>query len=197
MSKNKIDMELVKEKFELNEDHHLDPADESKMAKKQLATICKNVEALKLVIGEGTQIDAWVQSKLAIADSHIQEITNYMEAEADETPDMEGVPEPGMEGPEMGAEVVDTEVEDLEGAPSPEGQDLDPEMGVEIEGEEEIDLSPVEDIFPMKGSVTPAGEEGPEEEIEAEEEIEDEEGGKGGVIAGSIAVKESLESYLQ
>lgn len=78
-------MRLVKER--LNEDHfEFNPADESSMAINQLKNIMKNAQSMLNIIQTNQQFDAWVQSKLAVADDHIQTIRNYIENEATEIP---------------------------------------------------------------------------------------------------------------
>ena len=72
---------LVKE-F-LNEDHNLNVTDESSMAEKQIKTIVRYAEQLRALITPGMQLDAAIQSKLAVIENNIVEVTNYIESEAD------------------------------------------------------------------------------------------------------------------
>ena len=65
----------------MEEDHHLDPNDESDMAKVQLINICKYSQELIDMIPDGTQLDAWVQDKLSIAFDYIDTVKHYLEGE--------------------------------------------------------------------------------------------------------------------
>ena len=49
------------------EDDHLEPDDESSMAKAQLKSIQSNASKLMNLLGDDEQLDAWVQSKLTRA----------------------------------------------------------------------------------------------------------------------------------
>ena len=77
-------MKLVKE--HLNEDHYGDPNDESSMARSQLKNIMKNAQSMLDLINQGQQLDAWVQSHLAVSNDKIQDAKNYLENEATEDP---------------------------------------------------------------------------------------------------------------
>lgn len=191
-------MKFVKET--INEDHHLDSNDESSNAQKHLSTICKNVENLKSLITDGKQLDAWVQSKLAIADSHIQEISNYIEAETDQPEVLEPtVVEPDLETPspegelEIGIDTpIDSTIDDISGE---EGLDTEDDVP---EGEF-FELTDTEDIFNPKNDT---------EEVETEEEIdmsdedavdelEGETAKTPSILGAKIQVKESLDSYFK
>jgi hypothetical protein len=63
------------------EDHHLDPNDESDMAKVQLANVIHYAQELLTMIKDGQQLDAWVQSKLTIAFDYIDSVKHYLEGE--------------------------------------------------------------------------------------------------------------------
>ena len=71
---------LVKE-F-LNEDNLLNATDESSMAEKQIKTIARYAEQLKALITPGMQLDAGIQSKLAVIENNIVEVANYIESDA-------------------------------------------------------------------------------------------------------------------
>ena len=65
----------------IKEDHHLDPNDESDMAKVQLANVIHYAQELLTMIKDGQQLDAWVQSKLTIAFDYIDSVKHYLEGE--------------------------------------------------------------------------------------------------------------------
>lgn len=120
---------LVKE-F-LNEDHNLNAADESSVAEKQINTICRTAEKLKTLVMPGMQLDADIQSKLAVVEDKIVEIATYLESEQDAPEVLE--PQPiGVPGDE---EIVDIPGEEVELG----GDELgDEEIIDEIPGDEEI-----------------------------------------------------------
>ncbi len=138
---------LVKE-F-LNEDHNLNATDESSMAEKQIKTIARYAEQLKVLITPGMQLDAAIQSKLAVIENNIVEVANYIESEADAPEILEPaiingpedvLPPDGAEvelgGDAMGDEMID-EV--------PDGEPIDAPVGG-AEGEEiELDGDELED----------------------------------------------------
>lgn len=70
-----------KEVFDLEEDDHQDPNDESDMAKTQLYATAKYAIELLKMIQDGTQLDAWVQSKITKAADYIDSVKHYMEGE--------------------------------------------------------------------------------------------------------------------
>lgn len=65
----------------LEEDDHQDPNDESDMAKTQLYATAKYAIELLKMIQDGTQLDAWVQSKITKAADYIDSVKHYMEGE--------------------------------------------------------------------------------------------------------------------
>ena len=65
----------------MEEDHHLDPNDESDMAKVQLANVIHYAQELLSMIKDGQQLDAWVQSKLTTAFDYIDSVKHYLEGE--------------------------------------------------------------------------------------------------------------------
>ena len=71
----------VKDVKALEEDDHLDPADESSMAKSQLYHIASYAIELMKMIQDGEQLDAWVQSKITKAADYIDSVKHYMEGE--------------------------------------------------------------------------------------------------------------------
>jgi hypothetical protein len=99
-------MKLVKESLtgKINEDDYQNPDDESSVATNQLKNIMKNAQAMLDILTTGQQLDAEVQSKLAVSDDKIQEIKNYLENQATEMPGAEAeVIEPiAMGGDERG-----------------------------------------------------------------------------------------------
>jgi len=157
-------MKLVKEtlKEELNEDHLGDPNDESSVATNQLKNIMKNAQAMLDIIQTGQQLDAQIQSKLAVSDDKIQEIKNYLENEATESPEAEPIETPIDDTPEDAA-LKEPEV--LEPAPveEPAEGDLLPPPFPEDEVETDMDFT----VNAKKGT-------GPVNVIDVETKYEDE-----------------------
>jgi len=77
----------------VREDHHLDPNDESDMAKTQLYATAKYAIELLRMIQDGEQLDAWVQAKITKAADYIDAVKHYMEGEEF----LAGTEAPGME----------------------------------------------------------------------------------------------------
>ena len=71
----------IKDVEALEEDDHLNPNDESDMAKVQLANVIHYAQELLTMIKDGQQLDAWVQSKLTIAFDYIDSVKHYLEGE--------------------------------------------------------------------------------------------------------------------
>ena len=65
----------------INEDDHLQPDDESSMAKAQLRSIQSNVSKLMNLLGDDDQLDAWVQAKLTKAEDYLDSAAGYTESE--------------------------------------------------------------------------------------------------------------------
>jgi hypothetical protein len=68
----------------LQEDDHLQPDDESSMAKAQLKSIQSNASKLMDLLGDDEQLDAWVQSKLTKAEDYLDITAGYIQSEKDE-----------------------------------------------------------------------------------------------------------------
>ena len=158
-------------KRKVNEHHHLNPNDETDMANQQLKNIMKNAQAMMDMLRGGQQLDAWVQSTLAVSDSKIQDIKNYIENEATEAPGegeaeilmpsiMDFEPETELPAEEPIADELPATVD----APAPEGEDSYDFVG-DMEGGD-MELPPA---FP-------------EDEVDMEADFEDEEGEGSSVI---------------
>lgn len=65
----------------MNEDDHLQPDDESSMAKAQLRSIQSNASKLMNLLGDDDQLDAWVQAKLTKAEDYLDSAAGYTESE--------------------------------------------------------------------------------------------------------------------
>lgn len=68
----------------LQEDDHLQPDDESSMAKAQIKSIQSNASKLMNLLGDDDQLDAWVQAKLTKAEDYMDAVAGYTESEEDE-----------------------------------------------------------------------------------------------------------------
>jgi hypothetical protein len=65
----------------VNEDDHLQPDDESSMAKAQLRSIQSNASKMMDLLGDNDQLDAWVQAKLTKAEDYLDSVAGYTESE--------------------------------------------------------------------------------------------------------------------
>ncbi len=68
----------------LQEDDHLQPDDESSMAKAQIKSIQSNASKLMNLLGDDDQLDAWVQAKLTKAEDYMDAVAGYTESEKDQ-----------------------------------------------------------------------------------------------------------------
>lgn len=68
----------------LQEDDHLQPDDETSMAKAQIKSIQSNASKLMNLLGDDDQLDAWVQAKLTKAEDYMDAVAGYTESEKDE-----------------------------------------------------------------------------------------------------------------
>lgn len=71
----------VKASGGLKEDDHLQPDDETSMAKAQLRSIQSNASKMMDLLGDDDQLDAWVQSKLTKAEDYLDAVAGYTESE--------------------------------------------------------------------------------------------------------------------
>lgn len=112
-------------RMDLFEDHWKNSDDESKTAKMQLKSIIDQAQSILDSLENDKQLDAWVQSKLALAEDYIQEIKKYLSYEMDSDQnngelsmnnqddiDMVSFDSPDLEG-ESDVD-VDTEFDDFE-----------------------------------------------------------------------------------
>ena len=65
----------------LNEDDWMQADDESDMANAQLRSIHSNASKIENLIGNGDQLDAWVQAKLTKAEDYLDSVAGYLEGE--------------------------------------------------------------------------------------------------------------------
>lgn len=72
---------------DLEEDDWKQPDDESDMAHGQLRSIKSLTDKLCNMIDDGEQLDAWVQSKLTIAEDYLNSVYNYLAGEESEEMD--------------------------------------------------------------------------------------------------------------
>lgn len=142
----------VKANESLNEDHNKECSDEVGMAKIQLKSIMAEAGELLQSLDQCEQLDAWVQSKISIAEDYITTVNKYMKFEEEEAP--KELPLVPAEGP--GPDVIDE-------IPA-ETPDEDPEP---IEGPIEMELDDIE--------MPPLDLAGPDESPEGEMVLSDEE----------------------
>jgi len=68
-------------KSPVNEDDWMQADDESDMANSQLRSIHSNASKIENLIGDGDQLDAWVQAKLTKAEDYLDSVAGYLEGE--------------------------------------------------------------------------------------------------------------------
>lgn len=79
------DAAIKKAMGKVNEDDWMKPDDESKMAHSQLVSIQSSINKLNNLIHPEDQLDAWVQSKLTLAQDYLETIADYISGEEGET----------------------------------------------------------------------------------------------------------------
>jgi len=70
-----------RKKEDLKEDDWMQADDESDMANAQLRSIHSNASKIENLIGDGDQLDAWVQAKLTKAEDYLDSVAGYLEGE--------------------------------------------------------------------------------------------------------------------
>ena len=70
-----------RKKEDLKEDDWMQADDESDMANSQLRSIHSNASKIENLIGDGDQLDAWVQAKLTKAEDYLDSVAGYLEGE--------------------------------------------------------------------------------------------------------------------
>jgi len=71
----------------LKEDHHKECSDEASMAKIQLKSIIDGAGEILQGLDSCEELDAWVQSKISIAEDYITTVAKYMKYEEEEKPE--------------------------------------------------------------------------------------------------------------
>ena len=79
------DIAIKKAMGKVNEDDWMNYDDESKMAHSQLVSIQSSIDKLNNLIHPEDQLDAWVQSKLTLAQDYLETISDYLSGEEGET----------------------------------------------------------------------------------------------------------------
>ena len=67
--------------FDLDEDHHDNPHDDSNMAKIQLLQVAEYASELLHMIEDGQELDAWIQAKITKISDYIGTVKHYLEGE--------------------------------------------------------------------------------------------------------------------
>jgi len=154
-------MKILREKI-INEDHHRNPGDDSKMAKIQLKSLQDNVAELLDIIQDNTQLDAWVQSLISKAQDDISAVRDYMVYGEDE---------------EGGAPEIITDLPPMDVAPEAPVPLNVPDVKIDSEDELEMDdlMGPGPEVAGEEGDLPGAME--PAEaiplDLEDEEEMEE------------------------
>ena len=65
----------------IKEDHHHNPNDDSDMAKIQLLQVADYAQELLQMIGDGQELDAWIQAKITKISDYIGTVKHYLEGE--------------------------------------------------------------------------------------------------------------------
>ena len=78
---------LVKSQIPQQEDEYFEyPDEEGKMAKRQLESIIECSQQLMSMLGDKTQLESWVQSKITKAEDYISTVKHYLEYEMGHMP---------------------------------------------------------------------------------------------------------------
>ena len=77
----KQDIKRLDAKQKINEDDWMQADDESDMANAQIRSIHSNASKIENLIGDGDQLDAWVQAKLTKAEDYLDSVAGYLEGE--------------------------------------------------------------------------------------------------------------------
>jgi hypothetical protein len=182
-NKRNIMEESIKMPRLLKEDYHKECSDEVKMAKIQLKSIMDDAGTILQGLDQCEELDAWVQTKLALAEDYLTTVAKYMKFEeeepAEELPLVPAVGEVPPEGPEMVAP-MDMEVDVEEG---PDETDLIAFSKPKEELEDELEDEELEDEL--------EDEELEDEELE-DEELEDELLGEGETMYPTVAYMRDL-----
>lgn len=80
--KKKVQNAKPGDTFNLEEDHHHNPNDDSDMAKIQLLQVAEYAHELLEMIENGQELDAWIQAKLTKVADYIGTVKHYLEGEA-------------------------------------------------------------------------------------------------------------------
>ncbi len=123
----------------LKEDHHKECSDEASMVKIQLKSIIDEAGEILQGLDSCEQIDAWVQSKISIAEDYISTVAKYMKYEEEEAPaELPLVPAEDelIGGPKASDEPLSLPKDDM--MMPPMGPDVEPE-GELVQSEIEID----------------------------------------------------------
>jgi len=123
----------------LKEDHHKECSDEASMVKIQLKSIIDEAGEILQGLDSCEQIDAWVQSKISIAEDYISTVAKYMKYEEEEAPaELPLVPAEDelIGGPKVSDEPLSLPKDDM--MMPPMGPDVEPE-GELVQSEIEID----------------------------------------------------------
>ena len=151
----------------LKEDHHKECSDEASMAKIQLKSIIDSAGEILQGLEGCDQLDAWVQSKISIAEDYITTVAKYMKYEEEEAPaELPLVPAEGelIGGPKASDEPLSLPKDGM--MMPPMGPDIDPE-GDLIQSEIEVDEEePEEDEFDEFAEEEPEEEEPEEDEFD-------------------------------
>ena len=82
INESKVKQIINEEMMMLDDKHHMDHTDEEGgMAKSQLYNLAKYAIMLHDSLEDGTQLEAWVQSKITIASEYVSKVKHYLEYE--------------------------------------------------------------------------------------------------------------------
>jgi hypothetical protein len=79
--KKKVQNAKPGDTFNLEEDHHHNPNDDSDMAKIQLLQVAEYAQELLEMIKNGQELDAWIQAKITKIADYIGTVKHYLEGE--------------------------------------------------------------------------------------------------------------------
>jgi hypothetical protein len=127
----------------LKEDHHKECSDEVSMAKIQLKSIMNDAAEILQGLDNCEQLDAWVQSKISVAEDYITTVAKYMKYEEEEKPEQLPLIPAGGETQEPEDDMLMPPMEPIDAMgpdEEPEGDMMQSDIAPDEEGEEDMDF---------------------------------------------------------
>ena len=116
INESKLKKIIAEEMAAIEDKQYFDHVDEEgQMAKRQLEQLAEYANELASMLGDDTQLEGWVQSKITLAKDYISKVKHYLEDELEMEAPGCGEPVPMVQGsdPAMGGGEVYEIYEDL------------------------------------------------------------------------------------